>query len=136
MTTHTGKDGIVKVGGTPSTIAEVKEWSLDTTGETTDDSTMNTTQGNGGWRTHKHTLKGWEGSLSCFWDETDTNGQQTLDAGASVDLKLYPEGADSGDTYFSGSAIVTSVNRKASLDGMVEVSFNFKGTGALAESTV
>jgi predicted secreted protein len=136
MTTHTGKEGIVKVGATPAAIAEVKEWSLDVTGETTDDTTMNTVQSNGGWRTHKHTLKAWEGSVSCLWDESDATGQETLDVGATVALKLYPEGDGSGDTFFSGDAIVTAVNRKATLDGMVEASFSFKGTGALAQTTV
>jgi predicted secreted protein len=96
---------------------------------------MNTAQSNGAWRTHVHTLKGWEGSLSCYWDETDTNGQETLDAGSSIDIKVYPEGADTGDTYFSGTAIVTGISRKATLDGMVEATFSFKGTGALTQAT-
>lgn len=136
MATHVGKDGIVKVGGTPAAVAEVTEWQIETTGETADSTSMNTAQSNSGWRTHEATLKSWEGSLSCLWDETDTNGQETLDAGASIALKVYPEGDTTGDTFFSGNAIVTNVTRKATLDGMVEASFTFKGTGALTQSTV
>lgn len=135
MANHLGKEGIVKVGGTPTTVAEVREWQLETTGETVDSTSINTAQGNGGWRTHAATLLGWEGSLTCFWDETDTNGQQTIDAGATIALKLYPEGSATGATYFSGNAIVTNVTRKGVLDGMVEASFTFKGTGALTEAT-
>jgi hypothetical protein len=136
MATHTGKEGIVKVGGTPATVAEVKEWQIETTGEVADSTSINTAQSNGGWRTFEPTLKGWEGSLTCLWDETDTNGQETLDAGSSISLKVYPEGADTGDVFFSGTALVTNVTRKAQLDGLVEASFTFKGTGALTQSTV
>lgn len=136
MAFHTGKEGTVKVGGTPAVIAEVREWSLETTGDTTDSTSINTAQANGGWRTFAHTLKGWTGSISCWWDETDTNGQQTLDAGTEIALKLYPEGDSSGDTFFSGTAIVTGVNRSAALEGLVEAEFSFTGTGALSETTV
>jgi predicted secreted protein len=136
MATHLGKEGIVKVGGTPTIVAEVREWELNVTTDTAEDTSINTAQSNGGWRTNKATLHSWEGTLSCFWDETDTNGQETLDAGTTVALKLYPEGDGSGATFFSGNAIVTSISRKATLDGIVEVSFGFKGNGALSQTTV
>lgn len=135
MAVHLGKEGVVKVGATPVTVAEVREWQIETTSETADTTTINTAQGNGGWRTHAATLNAWEGSISCFWDETDTSGQQTIDAGSSIALKLYPEGSATGATYFSGTAIVTNVSRKAQLDGVIEASFSFKGTGALSEAT-
>jgi predicted secreted protein len=136
MATHLGKEGVVKVGGTPTIIAELREWQLEVTGETVDSTSINTATANGGYRTFAATLLMWEGSLTCFWDETDTNGQETLDAGATVALKLYPEGDTTGDVFFSGNAIVTNVSRKGVLDGMVEASFSFKGTGALTQSTV
>jgi hypothetical protein len=136
MPVHAGKEGTVKVGASPTVIAELREWTLETTGDVVDSTSINTATSNSGWRTFVHTLKMWEGSLTCFWDETDTNGQETLDAGASIALKLYPEGDGSGDTFFSGDAVVTNVSRKAALDGLVEASFSFRGTGALTQSTV
>lgn len=51
-------------------------------------------------------------------------------------LNLYPEGDDSGATYWSGDAIITSISYNASFDGLVEASFSFTGTGALTESNV
>jgi len=135
MANHAGKDGIVKVGASPSIVGEVREWQIETTADTTDSSSMNTLQSNGGWATNVSTIKRWSGSLTCWWDETDTNGQETLDAGASADLKVYPEGADTGDTYFSGTAIITNVTRQAAMDGMVEATFAFTGTGVLTQST-
>lgn len=136
MAVHSGLEGIVRVGGTPATVAELTEWTLETSGETTDSTSINTATANGGWRTHVATLKGWSGSVKCFWDETDTNGQQTIDAGLSVDFKFYPEGNTTGDVFFSGTGIVTAVNRSAKVDGLVEVEFSFTGTGALTEGTV
>lgn len=135
MANHVGRDGIVKVGSNV-VVAEVREWQIETTGETVDSTSMNIAQSNGGWRTNEATLKSWEGSLSCFWDETDTTGQETLDAGATIALKVYPEADTTGDTFFTGNAIVTNVTRKATLEGMVEASFTFKGTGVLTQSTV
>jgi hypothetical protein len=135
MALHMGKEGIVKVGTTPATVAEVREWQLDTSGDTAETTSINTAQGNAGWRTFAATLNAWEGSLTCFWDETDLTGQQTIDCGTTILLKLYPEGTTTGATYFAGSAIVTGVARKGALDGVVEAVFSFKGTGALTEST-
>lgn len=136
MAFHTGKEGIVKIGASPAVIAEMREWQLETTGETADATSINSAQSNSGWRTHVATLKGWTASVTCWWDETDTNGQQTIDVGTSADLKFYPEGDTSGDTFFSGTGIVTGVNRSAALEGIVEAVFTFQGTGALTESTV
>ncbi len=136
MAVHAGKEGIVKVGASPVAIAEVKEWTLETTGEVVDSTSINTATSNAGWRTFVSTLNSWNGSVSCFWDETDTNGQETLDAGSTVALKLYPEGDTTGDVFFSGNAIVTGITRQAALDGLVEVNFTFQGTGALTQSTV
>jgi predicted secreted protein len=135
MAVHLGKEGIVRVGASPVLVAEVREWELNTTSDTAETTSIPGASANGGWRTHAATLLSWEGSINCFWDETDTNGQQTIDAGSTVALKVYPEGATTGATFFSGSAIVTAVNRKASLDGVVEASFSFKGTGALTEGS-
>ena len=57
--------------------------------------------------------KGGSGTVSCWWDETDTLGQQMMTAGAEVTLNLYPGGDADGDTVFSCSAIVNSIARSA-----------------------
>ncbi len=87
-------------------------------------------------RTHLITLTSFDGSIDVFWDETDTNGQVALGVGSSVTLALYPEGDSSGDTYYSGTALVTGVSRSSSFDGMVEASITVQGSGALTTSTV
>lgn len=129
MPNHKGSEGSVYIAS--DLIAEVRDWSMSQSADTIEDTIMGETA-----RTFKPGLTGWEGSISCWWDETDTNGQQALTVGAEVVINLYPEGNTSGDTYFTGSAIVTSIERSAALDGMVEVSFSYQGNGALSESTV
>lgn len=129
METTAGNDGTVKIGA--NTVAEITAWSISETGETADDTALGDT-----WRSHKQTLKGWEGSISCFWDETDTTGQGALTIGASVTGNFYPEGAVSGDTYYTGTMTVTAIARSAALDGIVTAEFSVLGNGALTESTV
>jgi predicted secreted protein len=81
-------------------------------------------------------LTSFSGSLDVFWDETDTSGQGALTIGSEVTLNVYPEGDTSGDTYYTGTAIVTGVSRSASFDGLVEASVSVQGTGALTSTTV
>jgi hypothetical protein len=129
MANHQGSEGIVKVGA--NVVAEVRSWQLSESADTIEDTTMGDTA-----KTFKSSLTEWEGSLECYWDETDTNGQEALTSGAEVSLNLHPEGDTSGDTYFSGSVIVTGISRQGASEGMVEASFNFKGNGVLTQSTV
>ena len=87
-------------------------------------------------KTYKTTLSDSTGTIDCFWDETDTTGQGAMTIGASVTLNLYPEGADSGDTYYTGTALITSIGVSQAHDGLVERSFGFQVTGALSITTV
>ena len=129
MATHIGRDGIVKVGS--NAVAELRSFSIEETGDTVEDTVMTDTA-----RTYISTLTSFTGSADVFWDETDTSGQGALTAGSTVTINFYPEGDTTGDTYYSGQAIVTGVTRSASFDGMVEASITLQGSGALTPSTV
>lgn len=128
MATHTGSEGTVKVGA--NTVAEIRSFSIATTADTAESTSMGDS-----WRSFSTTLKGWSGSLDCFWDETDTTGQGAMVEGASVTLNVYPEGASTGDKYYTGTAIITGLTINSSFDGLVECSFTFQGDGALSFST-
>ena len=130
MANHTGSEGLVKVGGT-NTVAEVRSWSLSHESETIEDTAMGDS-----FRSHKAGLQTWSGSCDVYFDETDTNGQVAMTPGASLTVGFYPEGATSGDTYYSGTALVTSVERSAELDGMVEASVSLQGVRGLTTSTL
>tara|TARA_R110000744_G_scaffold234426_1_gene352238 strand:+ start:694 stop:1083 length:390 start_codon:yes stop_codon:yes gene_type:complete len=129
MANHKGSEGLVKIGA--DTIAEVKDWSFDETADTTEDTTMGDAA-----RTRKSTLTSASGSINAFWDETDTTGQGAMTAGSEVSLVLQPEGSATGDTIYSVTAIITSVSRSASFDGMVEASFSWDSNGAVVVSTI
>jgi len=134
MATHTGSEGVVKfaaTGDSVAQVAEVRSYTLDLTADTIENTSMGDS-----FRSYTTALKAFSIAVECFWDETDTTGQMTIDPGTTVDFELYPEGTASGATYYSGSAIVTSRSITASFDGMVEVSFAATGTGALTETTV
>jgi hypothetical protein len=129
MATHTGNEGIVKVGA--NAVAEVRSFTVTETAETVDDTVKGDT-----YRTKKVTFKSWSGEIGALWDETDTDGQGALSVGAEVTLNLYPEGDSSGDTYLTGAAIITEREITSDLEGLVEASLTVEGNGALTEATV
>ena len=129
MATHKGSEGTVKSGA--NAIAEIRSYTITETADVLEDTSMGDTS-----RTYLSSLKTFTGSIDCFWDETDTSGQLTLDPGSSVTINIYPEGSTSGDTYYTGTVLITEKSITASFDGMVEASFSFQGTGALSETTV
>lgn len=129
MATHTGSEGTVKVGA--NAVAEIRSFSLEESGETIETTSMGDAA-----RTYVAGLKTFTGTIECFWDETDTTGQGALTVGSEITINVYPEGDTSGDTYYTGTAIVTGASLSSSFDGMVERSFSIQGSGALTTSTV
>ena len=129
MANHKGSEGVAKVGS--NTIAEIKDFSLSETAETIDDTTMGDSA-----RTKQVGLTTASGSMTAFWDETDSSGQGAMTVGASVTLNLYPEGATTGDTYATLTALITEKGVSTTLDGMVETTVSFEANGAVTWSTV
>lgn len=129
MATHAGSEGTVRVGA--NAVAEIRSYSIEQTADTLEDTSMGDAA-----RTYLPSLTTFTGSLDVLWDETNTTGQGALTIGATVTLSLYPEGNTSGDTYYTGSAIVTGRTISASYDGLVEMSISVQGTGALTQTTV
>ncbi len=129
MATHHGKEGVIKSGS--NVIAEVTGFTLDTTADTVEDTSLSDTA--------KSFLVGrtaFSGTVDMHYDETDSNGQETLDAGATIAFTLLPEGNTSGDQSFAGSGIITAMNVGVTLDGVTTRSVSFQGTGALTVGTV
>lgn len=129
MANASGKDGTVHVGA--NAIAEVRDWSIETSSEMVADTVMGDE-----WVTNKPTLKSWTASVNCYLDEADTTGQGAFLEGAEFTLNLYPTGNTSANKLYSGAVVVSSVSKSAAFDGMIEVSFSATGNGALTISTV
>ena len=129
MATHVGTSGVVKVGA--NTVAEVVGFNLDETNDTVEDTTLTDTA-----KSYLVLRKDATGTIECHWDETDTTGQEALDVGSSVTLNLYPEGADSGDAYYTGTAIVTGASVAVTIDGVISRTFNVQFSGGVTHTTV
>jgi len=136
MATHTGHSGVVTVG--TSTMAEVKDFSIEITANTVDATTMvGASNADEGWTRTKVTNRSWTASINCFFDDAATNGQieMTNNINQSVTSMLANAGVavvleGGGDTY-TGTALVTSVSKSVAGDGLIEVSFTATGIGKL-----
>jgi len=128
MATFLGKEGVVKIG--THVLAEVKSFSINQSAATTEDTALGDS-----WTSYVVTQKSWQGSIACFWDNTDSQGQSALSVGTLVQLKLYPEGTTTGDYELSGDALITGVEMQQAHDGLVEVNFTYQGTGELVIHT-
>ena len=129
MATHTAANGVIKVGS--NAVAEVTGFSIEYNSDTVEDTVIGDTA-----RTYIPTLKSFTASLDAFWDETDTNGQGALTVGTSVTFAVYPEGDTTGDTYYTGSGIITGRTISSSTGEMITASFTVQGSGDLTETTV
>ena len=128
MATHNGSEGLVHIG--TAAVGELKSWSI------TENATMiDTTVLSSAAQTFSTGTTSFSGSAECFLDETD-GAQTALTVGSSVTVKFYFEGSASGDSFYSGTCLVESIDRSAAMDDIVGVSFSFRGTGALSLATV
>ena len=129
MANHAGSEGTVKIGS--NTIAEIRSFSVDESHDAIEKTAMGDS-----YRSFTTGLKSWSGTIECWWDETDTNGQGAMDIGSSVTVVFHPEGSTSGDTILTGTALISSKTINSTAEGMVEASYSVQGSGGLAESTV
>ncbi len=128
MSTFHGRSGQVYVSS--NQVAEVNEFTLDIQAEFADDSQLSDQDKT----THADPIRSWRGTVSCWWDDTDTNGQEALDAGNSVTLNLRHEGTGSGLSQFSGTARITGESITTSKGGINQRTFTFEGSGALSRT--
>lgn len=129
MATTNGNSGLVKIGA--NTVAEVIDFSLDQSVATADDTQLSDTS-----MSHLIGKKSWGGSVNCYMDKSDTNGQVAMANGAAVTLLLYPAGAGSGAVEFTGLTTISNVSISNAGDTTIPTSFTFVGNGDLTEGTV
>ena len=131
MATFTGQLGGVRIGSV--NVAEVRNFEVDMQADTVEDTVMGDS-----WKSNKAIHKSWSASVECFYDHTNTTGQNAFPVGATVALELYPNalppGAPQGVPRLTGSAIVTGRTVKSMHDGLVELSLSLIGEGTLTET--
>lgn len=128
MAIATAASGVLKVGSTA--IAEITGYSIEYTADTVETTVIGDSA-----RTHLPTLKSFTASIDCFWDPADA-GQDDLVVGTSVTFSIYPEGETSGDTYYTGSGIITGRSVSTSNGEMITANFSIQGSGDLTEASV
>lgn len=130
MPNHKGSEGTLTVDG--NVVAELTSFNLNVTTAIVPDTELGDT-----WETNKAGRSSWDGTANAWWDETDTTGQGAMTEGAEVSAVFLFEGNDTGDTSYTGSAIVSGISRDSG-DGnsIVTASFTLTGNGALTAGTV
>ena len=155
MSVYTGQFGVLKVADQTDTtavmqsVAELRSFSIETTTETIENTTMGDAS-----RSYFAGLKSFSGTADIFYDaaqlkESAAGGTEIpaflggINQGklgddtsiARVDtvaFEAYPNGASgTGNPKLSGNIIITGYSITSSLDGMVEASISFTGSGNL-----
>ena len=129
MATFKGNEGTVLSGS--NAVAEIRSFTVNETADVIEDTTIGDAA-----KTYVASFKDATATVECYFDDTDTNGQNTFLIGDTVSLALQFEGNTSGDHKLSGSAIITGRDVSVSADGMVEATFAMQITGGLTEGTV
>ena len=97
-------------------------WSIDGDGEDAEATTF----ASQGWKEFVRTLKGWSGSAEAYWGDT-----QFFDSlGEIVVVKLFVDAGPAQDC-FEGFAIINGDGIEAPVDGLVQETIDFTGTGPL-----
>ena len=136
MAILTGNNGVLKldatVGGAVATIAAVRNFSIELTRDTIENTTMGQDT-----RSYVTGLSTWSGSADIYYDSAASTGHLAVHtvlnptSGTVGSSTLTFEGylADTAGK-FSGEVIITGFTVNSSMDGMVEASISFQGSGA------
>jgi len=136
MAILTGNNGVVKldasVGGAVATIAAVRNFSVELTRDTIETTTMGVDV-----RTYLNGLSSWSGSADIYFDPAASTGTIATHAvlnptsgtvgQSTLTVELFC--ADAAGK-FSGEVIITGFTVNSTMDGMVEASISFQGSGA------
>jgi predicted secreted protein len=136
MAILTGNNGVLKldatVGGSVATIAAVRNFSIELTRDTIETTTMQVDV-----RTYLTGLSSWSGSADIYFDPVASTGHLAVHtvlnptSGTVGQSTLTFEGFLADATgKFSGEVIITGFTVNSSMDGMVEASISFQGSGA------
>ena len=129
MAVHTGSAGVVKIGA--NTVAEVTGFTLETTADVIESTELSDSN-----KTYEVSRKSGTVTVECMWDETDSNGQIALQEATGVSLLLYPEGATSGDYFYTVPVIVTGNSVAVTMDDIIRLSISCQINGAITRGTV
>lgn len=133
MATLTGNDGVITINSV--NVANVRNFSIEMKADTIETSVMGQD-----YRTYVTGLNTFSGSADIYFEPTDFDTNEStfnptigLVGASGVTGKFYIGKDIQGTTtdyLFQGSIIVTGYSVKSSMDGLVEASISFQGTGS------
>jgi predicted secreted protein len=139
MAILTGNNGVVKIdnnAGSPTALAAVRNFTVEITSDTIETTSMGSDT-----RTYVKGLSQFSGSADIYFDPaeypTSTTGLIALNPTGSTQtvgtspltVELFLNNTAS---KFSGEVIITGFTVNTTMDGMVEASISFQGSGAAA----
>lgn len=131
MTTYRGNAGVLKLGASPTAVAELTGFTIQTTIGMLDDTAQGDTA-----RTHvSDALPDFSGSMRGHYFPGDTNGQAAVIEGATLAFEGAPIGTTTGLAKLSGTIIVGGVTITSDMGAIVNFEATFQGTGGLTRGT-
>jgi hypothetical protein len=138
MATLTGNDGQVLFAG--NTVAAVRNFSLELTSDTIETTVCGTET-----RTFVKGLSSYSGSADIYFDPVEFNGNAHFNISSSsaqvgadpISAKFYikQDSAPADSVMWANTVIITGYTINSSMDGMVEASISFQGSGAPSFNT-
>ena len=132
MAAAAGKGGTVTYAA--GNVATLREWSLDVTNDTLDVTSFTTAAPT--WKEVIAGLSSWTGSLSGTFDPAST-GQNNLitDSLVPVSAAVVLEKDQTNGGKYSGNALISGLSVGTVIDGLVNMSWDLNGTGAITYTT-
>lgn len=137
MAIITGNNGVVKLDATvgavsATAIAAVRNFSIELTRDTIETTTMQVDT-----RTYLTGLSSWSGSADIYFDPQSSTGTLATHTVLNPTQGTVGQGTLSVELYlndtagkFAGEVIITGFTVNSTMDGMVEASISFQGSGA------
>ena len=126
---------LVAVGESPTQLTNARDWSIETSRNTIDVSTIGTE-----WKEFLSGQITATGSVNLLYDPEDTTASSTVEnsmwVGTPLTFYVRPEGSETGKVQYSFSALVTGWNISAATEDAIVVAVSFQGTGAITKGTV
>jgi hypothetical protein len=136
MATLTGADGVVTFANVA--VGSVRNFSVEVTADTIETSVMGNDT-----RTYVKGMSSYSGSADIYFDPVEFNGNAHFNIGSSsaqvgaspIAAKFYLVNDSTDTVLFANSVVLTGYTVNSSMDGMIEASISFQGSGALGFSS-
>lgn len=115
-------------GGTPESVAFLKEWSLSAATDTVEVTSFGDSN-----KVYVTGLPDASGSFSGFWDDATAQTYTAAQDGLQRSFYLYPDTTNAPTVYWYGAGFF-SFDISAPVDGAVSISGNWNAAGAVTKN--